>query len=72
MCQMLIHKYVSNFIARIERSNSIIIRNMLSYDIPFTSNIWRYWFTMIMPYDKQTCVSMIEKNALCIIMCIFM
>ena len=36
----VIHKYVFNFIVRIERSNNInvSIRDIVSYDTPFTSN----------------------------------
>ena len=36
---VLICKYVYNFIVRIERSNNIIIRNIVSYDTLFTSNV---------------------------------
>ena len=40
VCQVLIHKYGYHFIVRIERSNNInvSIRNIVSYDTPFTSN----------------------------------
>ena len=40
MCQVSIRKYVFNVIVRIDRSNIIIIRNIVSYGTPFMSNIW--------------------------------
>ena len=35
MCQMLIHKYVYNFIVKIERFNNGMTMNIASYDTPF-------------------------------------
>ena len=52
MCQMLKRKYVYNFIVRIERSNNVIIRYTVSYDAPFTSNIWQYWYRMTKVYNS--------------------
>ena len=39
VCEMLTRKHVDNFIVRIERSNNVIIRNILSYDTPFRNNV---------------------------------
>jgi len=51
------------------RSNTVIIRNIASYDTPFMSNIWWYWYRMKM---VNNCVFLwLKKQYLVYYMCVF-